>query len=152
MQQYVDQVNEQLPVHALWNGYKIRVFKRKNLVISGSQDWIYYHNIDLIFKKVTFFNLPPEWSDTAIVGDDLFRLSTQSEFKKHHPGFDSQDRHIFAIDFHDQFADKPEKDTRFIVAANVFFQTLQDPTGDGIVDYEDKRGYLCKENRVPPTT
>lgn len=51
MQKYVDQINQKLPAHAMWNDYYIRMFKRKNLVIDGSQDWVYYHDIDLIFKR-----------------------------------------------------------------------------------------------------
>lgn len=51
MQRYVDQINGSFPVNALWDGYMIRKFKKNNLVIGGSQDWIYYHNIDVIFKS-----------------------------------------------------------------------------------------------------
>jgi hypothetical protein len=120
MQQYVDQINSKLLVHALWNGYKIRMFKRKNLVIGGSQDWIYYHNIDVIFKKVTFFNLPDRWHDTAIQGADLFRSTNLEEFKKHHPNFDTQDRHIFAFDLAFDLNNKYEKHIYYVVAANVF--------------------------------
>lgn len=151
MQRYVDQINRKLPVHALWNGYRIRMFKRKNLVIGGSQDWIYYHNIDLIFKKVIFFNLPDMWNDTAIQGDDLFRLSDLSEFKNDHPDFDTEDRHIFAIDMTLDSQGKYGKHTFFVVAANVFFEKTEYPMGDGIVDYEDPlemESYPCKANRV----
>lgn len=151
MQRYVDRINEQLPVHALWDGYYIRMFKRKNLVIGGSQDWIYFHNVDLIFKKVIFFNLPSDWRDTAIEGEDLFRISDEDEFRLHHPDFDIQDRHVFAIDLHYDFKGEYQKHTFFIVAANVFYERLQDPVGDGMIHYEDpmgRVGFLCKENRV----
>lgn len=151
MQEFVDRINAQLPVHALWDGYKIRIFKRKNLVISGSQDWIYHHNIDLIFKKVIFFNLPAQWHDAAVAGDHLFRLTDQNEFKTHHPLFDPEDRHIFAIDLYSNFLEAREKHTFFIVAANVFFERLDDPLGDGIVEYQDPlplAPYLSKYNRV----
>jgi hypothetical protein len=151
MQRYVDRINRQLPAHALWDGYQIRIFKRKNLVISGSQDWIYFHNIDLIFKKVIFFNLPAQWHDTYIEGDDLFRLSSPEEFRQHHPDFDPGDRHVFAIDLHLYVMDPPERHTYFVVGENVFYQLLKDPAGDGIVEYEDplgEVGFRCKENRV----
>ena len=55
MQQYVDRINSQFPVAALFDGYRIRMFKHKNLVVGGSQDWIYYHNIDK--KGVSFCTL-----------------------------------------------------------------------------------------------
>ena len=151
MQRYVDNINAKFSVHALWNGYKIRIFKRKNLVIGGSQDWIYYHNIDVIFKKVTFFNLPESWHDTASEGEDLFRLSDHEEFNKHHPDFDPGDRHVFAFDLFFDQEDTYRKHTFFIVAATVFFERYDDPMGDGIVHYEDpleEMGWLCKENRV----
>lgn len=117
----------------------------------GSQDWIYYHNIDLIFKKVIFFNLPAWWKDTASPTDDLFRLSNIDEFRKHHPYFDIQDRHVFAIDLAFDINNNYEKQTFFVVAANVFFELLNDPAGDGIVNYEDPMediDFLSKTNRV----
>ncbi|MBR9920486.1 MAG: hypothetical protein GYB31_06575 [Bacteroidetes bacterium] len=151
MQQFVDKINEQLPVHAMWDGYQIRKFKRKNLVIGGSQDWIYYHNVDLIFKQVTFFNLPARWRDTQIVGEDLFRLSDKEEFAQHHPDFVVGDKHVFAIDLHFSYQDIFQKHTYFVVASRVFFERLKDPSGDGLVEYEDplgEVGFLPKTNRL----
>lgn len=151
MQTFVDKINAQFPAHALWDGYYIRIFKRKNLVIGGSQDWIYYHNIDVIFKKVSFFNLPPWWRDTAIEGDDLFRLSTQEEFLQHHPDFDPGDKHVFAFDLFYDIHDSYQKHTFFVLAGNVFFERYQNPTGDGMIHYEDplgRAGFMSKMNRV----
>jgi hypothetical protein len=150
MQKIVDSINGQFPVDALWNGYKIRMFKRKNLVVGGSQDWMYFHNIDVIFKKVIFFNLPSGWHDTSVHGDDLFRLSTKEEFQKHHPDFEVGSYHVFAFDLYKGFeAEAPT--TFFVVANNVFFERLQNPAGDGIVDYEDPLediDYYSRENRI----
>ncbi|MEZ4688480.1 MAG: hypothetical protein R3B47_21185 [Bacteroidia bacterium] len=149
MQQFVDKINAQLPVHAFWDGYYIRMFKRNNLMIGGSQDWIYYHNVDLIFKKVTFFNLPPWWRDTAIVGDDLFRLSSPEEFHAHFPEIDTGDRHVFAFDLHYDIHESFTKHSFFVLAANVFFEKLT--SGDGKITYEDplgKEGFWSKKNRV----
>lgn len=151
MQEFTDQINRDLPVNAFWNGFKIRMFKRGNLVIGGSQDWTYYHNIDLIFKKVTFFNLPDSWNDTAIPSDNLFRLTTIEEFQSHHPNFTPIDRHIFAIDlcFDYPKGKEYEKHTFFILASNVFFEKHE--AGDGLCSYEDSIGendFLSKENRV----
>ncbi len=150
MQKYVDHVNSKFLVSALWNGYKIRMFKRSNLVIGGSQDWVYFHNIDVIFKKVIFFNLPEGWADTSVDHkEDLFRLSDVEEFKKHHPDFDPQDRHIFAFDLTFYFKEVPESYTYFVVAANVFFDQLEQ--GDGMIYYEDplgEVGYGVLENRA----
>lgn len=151
MQQHVNQVNDKFSVHALLDGYQIRMFKRKDLVIGGSFDWTYYHNIDVIFKKVIFFNLPTSWKDTAIEGDDLFRLSNLQEFKIHHPEFDIKDRYIFAFDLFFNFKDRYEKHTYFVVASNVFFDQPEHPSGDGSIYYVDPlvdMGARCKKNRV----
>ncbi|MEM7102724.1 MAG: hypothetical protein AAF502_06265 [Bacteroidota bacterium] len=150
MQQYVDKINSKFSVHALWDGYYIRMFKRRNLVIGGSQDWIYYHNIDIIFKKVIFFNLPSYWQDACIEGEDLFRLTTHEELILHHPDFNPLDRHVFAIDLDFDYLGKGDKHTYFIVAANVFYER-HDPPGDGLLYYEDplgKVGIYNKNNRV----
>lgn len=136
MQQYVDQINGSFPVNALWDGYMIRKFKKNNLVIGGSQDWIYYHNIDVMFKKVTFFNLPSQWRDTWVKGDNLFRLTTSKEFKLEFPNFDIGDKHVFAFDMTFPFDNITKENTFFVIASNVFFDRPQ-PTGDGMVDYED---------------
>jgi hypothetical protein len=150
MKCYVNTINAAFPVNALWDGYKIRKFKKRNLVIGGSQDWIYFHNIDVIFKKVTFFNLPAEWSDTSVNGKSLFRLSTAKEFRRHFPDFEVGDKHVFAFDMYFPFDNLPKEHTYFVLASNVFFDRPQ-PTGDGMVDYEDpaeNAGFMCKENRV----
>jgi hypothetical protein len=122
---YVNDINAQLPAHALWDGYYIRKFKKKNLVIGGSQDWIYYHNIDLIFKKVSFYNLPAFWRDTAIIGDDVFRLSSSKEFKSHHPDFEIGENHVFAFDLFYNIFESREQHTFFVLAKTVFFRALQ---------------------------
>jgi hypothetical protein len=150
MQRYVDQINQEFQVGALWNGYGIRMLKKNNLVIGGSQDWIYFHNIDVIFKKVIFYNLPSQWQDTAVVGNDLFRLSDQHEFELSHPDFDVENRHVFAFDMHIEQNREMEKHTFFIVASNVFFDKPE-PVGDGFIDYDDPLGdvgFWCKKNRV----
>ncbi|MCB9233355.1 MAG: hypothetical protein H6581_16985 [Bacteroidia bacterium] len=147
MQKIVDRINASFSVHALWNGYRIRMFRRKNLVISGSQNWTYYRNLDVIFKKVIFFNLPPEWHDTWIRGEDLFRLSTVAEFRQHHPDFDPLDRHVFAIDLTYSGTQR----TFFILASNVFCVRCESPDNDGDIYYEDPLGeaaFWSGENRV----
>lgn len=155
MQTYVDQINQKFNVHGCWDGYYIRLFKRKNLVIGGSQDWCYYHNLDVIFKTVIFFDLPSSWRDTEISGEDLFRLANLEEFKIYHPDFEMSKypkHHIFAIDIHFTYDGRFEKNTYFIVATNVFLEIYTDPIGDGHIEYEDPlehKGFLCRENRVP---
>ena len=150
IQAYTDKINAQFSVHEMWNGYHIRMFKRKNLVIGGSQDWTCFHNIDVIFKKVIFFNLPQSWSDTQILGDDLFRLATLGEFHDCHPEFDTQGLHIFALDF-GLGRDKSEKNTRFVVARTVFLEKYVEGGGDGKISYKDplgNTGFHSKENRL----
>lgn len=149
--QIVDKINETLPVHALWDGFWIHKFKRSNLVISGSQDQTYYRNYDLVFKKVLFFNLPRAWRDTNVLGDHMLRLSDREEFARHHPGFDVQDRQIFAIDLHYDVEGQWQKHTFFVVAAHVYLFKCEPPDDAPGLFYTDPLGdvwYPCKENRV----
>ncbi|MCB0852675.1 MAG: hypothetical protein KDD63_10650 [Bacteroidetes bacterium] len=150
-QQIVDQINDRLPVHAMWDGFYIYKFKRSNLLISASQDHIYYRIFDLVFLKVIFFFFFSFWRDTNVVGDDLLRLSDREEFAQHHPNFDPQDRQIFAIDLHYSYQDEYQKHTFFVVAEKVFLFKCEPPNDGPGIDYEDpmgKVGFLCKENRV----
>lgn len=151
MAEYVRKINERLPVHAMWDGYWIESFKRSNLQISGSLDRLYYREWDIVFKKVTFFNLPAEWRDTNIIGNDFFCLSSKEEFKLHHPDFDPGDHHIFAIDLWYPFLEPTEKHTFFVVAANVFLFKCESPDTDVWMNYTDPLlgGYKEKRNRVP---
>ena len=147
----VDYVNENLPLHSLWDGYWISRFKRNNLMISGSQDQIYYRNYDIVFKKVIFFNLPEQWRDTNFIGDDFLRLSTKEEFEIYHPKFDIMDRSVFAIDLYYNGFDTFEKHTFFVIAKKVYLFECVHPDGKPIWEYEDplgKVGYQCKENRA----
>ena len=150
--QIVHQVNERLPVHSMWDGFWINKFKRSNLQISCSFDRIYYRNFDLVFKKVVFFNLPHQWRDTHVFGDHILRLSNKDEFSTHHPNFDFQGKHIFAIDLHFDINNVFQKHTYFVVASKVFLFKCEYPDNASGYEYEDPYGedvgFECKENRV----
>ena len=134
----------------MWDGFWVHSFKRKTLIISCSFDRIYYRNYDLIFKKVIFFNVPDEWRDTNIYGDELIRLANETEFEENHPGFSTQHKPIFAIDIH--FGnDIPVKYTFFIVAEHLYLNKCEAPDNNPIPEYTDpfiNDGFPCFANRV----
>ena len=87
IQQIINVVNKTLPLHSMWDGLWVHKFKRKSLVIGASFDRCYYRDYDIVFKKVSFFNLPHEWRDTEVNTENLIRLSTKEEFEKQHQLF-----------------------------------------------------------------
>ena len=149
--QIVKTINETLPIHSLWDGFWVHYFKRKTLIISCSFDRIYYRNFDLIFKQVIFFNVPDEWSDTSIHGDELIRLAAKSEFKKHHPDFDLQDEIIFGIDIYIENNRSSEVHTFFIIAKHIYLQKCEVPDNNPTPEYTDpfcNEIFPCKKNRI----
>ena len=149
--QTVENINRTLPVHAMWDGFWIEKFKRSNLVVSCSQDRLYYRSFDIVFKKVIFHNLPAEWRDTNVLGDNVIRLSDGEEFAEYHSDFDIEDRNIFAIDLHYDENGKQTKHTFFVVGAKVYLFRCEPPNNRPEFDYTDplgEVGYGCKQNRV----
>jgi hypothetical protein len=133
----VHRINAELPLHSMWDGFWVHSFKRGTLVISCSFDRIYYRDFDLVFKKVIFFNLPPEWRDTDVPGDELLRIASREEFHKFHPHFDTQERIIFAIDLHFKNSDSFKKQTFFILAEHVFLNKCEAPDNNPVPEYHD---------------
>jgi hypothetical protein len=148
----VQHINKELPLHSMWDGFWVQSFKRGTLIISCSFDRSYYRNFDIVFKKVIFFNVPDEWRDTDIEGDDLLRLASAEEFQNHHPGFDPLDRHIIAVDIH--FRDENGeriKHTFFILAEHIYLNKCVGPDSKPVVEYKDPFSnelFPCKKNRV----
>lgn len=148
----VQQINTELPVHSLWDGFWISEFKQKNLVLSGSFDKIYYRDYDLVFKKVRFFNLPHRFADTAVPSDHLLRLATAAEFAEQFPDFVAGETPIFAIDL--QFSHYPQaavQHTFFVLAERVYLFRCQPPNNDYMCSYTDPfihEYFPCKKNRV----
>jgi len=144
----VEKVNKELPLHSMWDGFWIASWKRKTLIVSASFDKSLYRDYDIVFKRVTFFNLPEQWRDTAVRGDDLLRIASVQEFQSQQPCFEVGDRTIFAIDIY--LGDV--KHTFFIIAKNIYL--IKCPPADRypIYDYTDPYGeekdYPSLKNRV----
>lgn len=152
LRQLINKINTELPVHSMWDGFWIHAFKKDTLIISCSFDRIYYRNFDIVFKKVIFFNVPVEWRDTDIYGDNLLRLTSKEEFEKHHPGFDTLDRHIIAIDmyFRTTVGDI-NKSTFFILAEHIYPNKCVSPDCNPVSEYADPfiaEPFPCRKNRV----
>ena len=151
--QVVKTINETLPLHSMWDGFWVHYFKRKTLIISCSFDRTYYRNYDLIFKQVIFFNVPDEWRDTNIHGDELIRIATKTEFKQHHPDFNFQDQVIFGLDIYIDNNGSLEKHTFFIIAKHIYLIKCEAPDNNPVPEYADlfcNENYPCKKNRVVP--
>ena len=151
--QIITTINESLPIHSMWDGFWIHKFKRKTLIISCSFDRIYYRNYDLIFKKVTFFNVPDEWRDTQIHGDELIRLAPISEFKQYHPDFNVQDQLIFAVDIFFDNNSTLEKHIFFILAKHIYLKKCDAPDNNPTPEYADpfcNEFFPCRKNRIVP--
>lgn len=147
----VEKINKILPLHRMWDGFWVHSFKRKTLVISCSFDRIYYRDFDLVFKQVIFFNVPEEWRDTNIHGDELIRLASPEEFCNHHPGFDTGDHLIFAIDIYFYKNDLSEKHTFFVAAIHIYLNECGPGNNNPAPEYDDpfnEEAFPCTKNRV----
>ncbi len=149
----VRSINDTLPVHSMWDGFWVQSFKRKTLIISCSFDSIYYREFDLIFKKVIFFNVPENWRDTAVIGDEMIRIATVDEFGKYQEGFDTRGLTIFAIDLHFRHhgTDSSKMHTFFIVAEHIYLVKCLPGNNNPAPEYVDSFGdeeFPCMKNRV----
>lgn len=147
----VEKINKDLPLHSMWDGFWISRFKRQELNVSCSFDRSYYRNYDIVFKDVIFFNLPFEWRDTDIYGEDLIRLSNKEEFNQHHSNFDTLDYNIFAIDIYFVKKEVNQKYTFFIVSRRVYLFKCDSPNCYPEVDYTDpfqNETFPCMKNRI----
>ena len=133
---------------SMWDGFWISSWEKKRLIISCSFDAILYRDFDLIFKQVTFFNLPQRWRDTNVRGNNLVRIASAAEFREQQPTFDISDRNIFAIDI----VYGGEKHTFFILAKHVYLNKCNNEDNSPIFDYtaafDTDKDYPSKRNLV----
>lgn len=147
----VSTINNQLPLHNMWDSFWVHSFKRKTLVVSCSFDRIYYRDYDIVFKKVIFFNLPTQWRDTNIPGNDLIRIANEEEFLQHHLGFDASGFSIFAIDMYFGNNGTAEKHSFFIIAKHIYLNKCDAANNNPSPNYTDpfaKDIFPSKMNRV----
>ena len=155
IQSTVQELNKKLPLHSMWDGFWIHELYKNELIISCSFDRIYYRNFDIIFKGVIFFNVPVNWRDTNIPGEDLLRLATKEEFKEQQPDFDTKNLNIFAIDIHFYFDGAPDPHTFYVVAQSVELFDCANLTGSNAAPgpmYEDpfpEDTIYSKRNKMP---
>lgn len=115
----VTKVNQELPLHDLWDGFWIYEFYEGKLTITCSFDSIYYRNFDILFEDVIFFNVPLNWRDTDVKGNNLLRIADKAEFLTQQPNFDTAHLTVFAIDLHQFNGKEYEKHSYYIVAKSV---------------------------------
>ncbi len=134
----------------MWDGFWVHSFKRGTLIISCSFDRIYYRDFDLVFKKVTFFNVPDSWRDTDVHGDNLLRLAPEGEFTALDTGITTEGLGIFAIDLHLNIDNSPQPHTFFIVAEHIYLNKCLPEDCNPVPEYKDpiaNEPYPCMKNR-----
>lgn len=144
-------LNQDLPLHSMWDGFWIRYHKRGTLILSCSFDRIYYRNYDIIFKDVIFYNIPSEWRDTDVLGDELIRQGTWSEFRQQQPDFDPEGHQIFAIDLLLENRYPKKLQTFFIIAKHIYLEKCEAPNASPLIEYVDifdDEPFPCFKNRV----
>jgi hypothetical protein len=150
-QEKIDQINQELPLHSMWDGFWVHAFDKGRLQVSCSFDRIYYRDFDIVFRDVIFFNLPDEWRDTDIRGENLLRIASKNEFIVHHPDFDTQDHSILAIDIFISRREAIFKHTFFIVATSVELSKCVQYNNSPAAEYMEvfpNEPFPCKKNRV----
>lgn len=88
-------LNAKIPKGYLWDGFWIDSFKKKVLNISASFDKIYYRDFMIVYKGVSFFNLPLFWKDTEVRGDFMYLADTE-EFIRKFPSENIENKTIIA--------------------------------------------------------
>lgn len=94
-QNELNALNAKIPKGYLWDGFWIDSFKRKVLNISASFDKMYYRDFMIVYKGVSFFNLPEYWRDTEVRGDFMY-LETASAFATKFPSENIENKSIIA--------------------------------------------------------
>lgn len=148
----VQELNEKLPLHNMWDGFWIHELYQNELTISCSFNSIYYRNFDIIFDDVVFFNVPINWRDTNMRGNDFLRIASKEEFSHQQPDFDIQDLHVFAIDIYFNFEEAPDPHTFFVVASSVKLIDCNGGEASPIKNYTDPFPddlIYSKRNKMP---
>lgn len=150
----ISAVNQVIPLQSMWDGFWIHQFSEGELIISCSFNRIYYRDFDIIFTGVTFFNLPEEWRDTDVPGDELIHISSPSAFDRANPGFNTDHKLVLAIDliFPTGQGHGRKLYTFFIVCDSVTAERCKPGYSSPVREYTDPlehEPYPCMSNRVP---
>jgi hypothetical protein len=121
MAEGIEEVNNLIPVHSMWDGFWISDFTGENLYIGCSFDKISYRNFDIIFYGVIFYNLPAEWWDTDIRGDKLFFHGNIDAFLEQNPGFEIQGKNLYELHLTTTPINAPAVTNTFYVVADTIY-------------------------------
>lgn len=152
MESRIEALNQKIPHNYLWDGFWIDSFKRKVLNVSASFDKMYYRDIMIVYKGVTFFNLPEWWRDTWIKLP-FMRLADRTTFAEQFPNENIDNKHI--IEWQIGGWNSEERiDSYYIVCDKVFVFVCKDQERRYDMDYKDPlpdTDYAQKRfvNRVP---
>lgn len=148
----LDVLNQKIPRGYLWDGFWIDSYKRKTLNISASFDKIYYRDIMIVYKGVTFFNLPYQWRDSN-VAMPWMRYGNRVVFANLFPETDIENKYVIEW----QIADTsivPTTEVFYIVCDKVFVFKCEGAERDYDMTYEEPLSgndyaQLRFQNRLP---
>lgn len=148
----LDELNQKIPQNYLWDGFWIDSFKRKTLNVSASFDRIYYRDIMIVYKGVTFFNLPSQWRDTA-AQQPWMRMADVQAFAQRFPTESTTHKHVIEWRLFGTSVVQ-EVERFYIVCDKVFVFRCQDKERDYDLAYTDPlpdENYIQNRfsNRVP---
>ncbi len=150
----LEALNNKIPNNYLWDGFWIDSYRRKTLNVSASFDRIYYRDIMIVYKGVTFFNLPYEWRDT-VVAQPWMRLADAVIFSNHFPEVNIVDKHVIEWQLSDGNNNDNNTIERFyVVCEKVFVFKCEGKERDFLLTYKEplrQETYNTKRfiNRVP---
>lgn len=120
MRSIVDRLNADLPLHSMWDGFWIDSFRHKTLIVSCSFDRIYYANFQIIFKQVSFHDLPDSWRDTQVEEEDLLQLSTPEVFGRFYPHVSVGDRFVLVVELLHEHNGVLTRRPHFVLAKHLY--------------------------------
>ena len=69
-----------------WFDFELDSINKSNLVILGSTDFSYYHELEIVFEDLHFIQCPRNWSvDTT---KEVFTMPNMTELKKINIGYE----------------------------------------------------------------
>ena len=151
-QNELDMLNAKIPKGYLWDGFWIDSFKRKVLNVSASFDKIYYRDFMIVYKGVTFFNLPQSWKDTEVRGEFMY-LETASVFAAKFPEENIDNKSIIEWKLSNIY-DPVIMESYYIVCDKVFVFKCTEAESKYSMEYDEplsNKEYANKKfcNRVP---
>lgn len=151
-QQQLNELNNKIPKNYLWDGFWIDSFKKNVLNISASFDKMYYRDFMIIYKGVSFFNLPLDWRDTD-VHEEFMYLADVKDFAQKFPNEAIDNKTIIEWKFSNLYG-PTIIESYYIVCSKIFVFKCNDAERNYDMSYKEplsNKEFIEKKfcNRVP---